>query len=187
MTQQSNFTIRWGVGMNIQEGFMILAARHAIVPWKTDPRVLLFNYPELVTEENGLTILHPVQIGKIVIKENIIYKKQGWNLPLFINEKGIRSYRLIKNALEVTMRVKGVQGNEFIDQNTAKFYISLGKVAFRLEYPLPATESRPTGQIKPIDGCLLQIEFNSMVEHTPKKEIRRQQEHTHNYRREHGY
>ena len=81
MRNNSNFDIRWLTFIDVQNGFKILARSPVVIPWKTDPRELLFNFPDLVNEDNGLTIAHPIQIGKIIVKENTIYKKQGWSIP----------------------------------------------------------------------------------------------------------
>ncbi|MBS1553341.1 MAG: hypothetical protein JSU09_00320 [Bacteroidetes bacterium] len=182
---KSNFDIRWLTFMDVQEGFKILAPTPVVIPWKTDPRELLFHHPDLVSEANGITINYPVQIGKIIVKENTTYKKQGWNLPLFISDKGIKTYKKVKSALEVMMRGEGSSKDEQTDDGTTRFYISRSKLAFRLEYPLP--DSQVPIQVTHTDGCLLSIEFNSLVSHESKKDNRKMKEHTDNYRREHGY
>lgn len=183
---KSNFDIRWLTFLNVQDGFKILGPSPVVIPWKTDPRELIFNYPDLVSETNGLTIKYPVQIGKIVVKGDIPFKKQGWVLPLFISGNGIKTYQKIKAALENMMRGKSLTKDEHADGSTTKFYISRAKLAFRLEYPFPS-DSQTHVLFTNTDACLLSIEFNSMVSHESKKDNRRIKKHTDNYRSEHGY
>jgi len=108
MRQNTNFAIRWLIFVDVQNGFKILAPTPVVIQWKTDPREILFNYPELVREENGLTTAYPIQIGKIIVKENTIYKKQGWSILLFNSGNGIKAYKKVKSALEEMMRDEGI-------------------------------------------------------------------------------
>jgi len=133
MTQNSNFDIPEQTSFNVQEGFVILTPSPVLIPWKTDLRVLLFNYPDFVTEENGLTIVYPIQIGKIIVKEKIIYKKQGWSLPLFISGKEIAPYEKVKTALDVMMKGEGLSKDEHKNEGTTRFYVTPSKLAFRLD------------------------------------------------------
>lgn len=185
MLDSSNFDIRWLTWMDVQDGFRILAPVPVVIPWKTDPRELIFHHPDLVSELNGLTIKYPVQIGKINLRENIIYKKYGWTFPLFISGRGIKVYNLLKSALEVMMMGEGLSKDEYKGEDFTRFYISRSKLAFRLEYPL--SDSHVQIQATHTDACMLNIEFNSSVSHESKKDNRRMKEHTDNYRREHGY
>jgi len=185
MIKKSNFDIRWLTWMDVQDGFKILGPAPVVIPWKYDPRELLFHHPDLVSEVHGVTINYPIQIGKILVDAPIIYKKHGWTLPLFVSGKGIKAYTLVKAALEVMMRGVGSSKDERTEEGTTWFYISRSKLAFRLEYQLP--DSQVEIQATHTDGCMLSIEFNSLVSHESKKDNRRMKEHTDSYRREHGY
>lgn len=186
MIQNSNFDIHELTSIDVQDGFAILTPSPILIAWKTDPRILLFNYPDLVAEENGLTIVYPIQIGKIIVKEKIIYKKQGWSLALFISGNGIKAYEKVKTALEFMMKGEGSSKDEHKSKGITRFYITCTKLAFRLEYPSPS-DSRTQIPAANNDACLLTIEFNSLVSQESKKDNRRINEHMHNYRREHGY
>ena len=186
MIKKSNFDIRWLTWMDVQDGFKILGPAPVVIPWKYDPRELLFRHPDLVSEVNGATINYPIQIGKILVDAPITYKKHGWSLTLFISGNGIKAYEKIKTALEAMMKGEGSSKDEYKSEGITRFCVTRSKLAFRLEYPLPPNSS-PQIQVANSDSCLLTIEFNSLVSHESKKDNQRMKEHTHNYRREHGY